>query len=233
MTVSSSYCKKCHAEGFGIAQNNVVPTGIPRTDVFFDQAYKDRVKQEFFAKYPHLQGKKILLFAPTFRGNVKETAHYPMERFDLKAVYEALGEDYAILVKHHPFIKQAHPIPAEYGDSIIDLSHNSELNDLLLISHAVITDYSSLIFEASLIGLNQLFYVYDLQEYIRDRDFYFDLPLSAPGKLVYTQQQVIDAILADDYQPQRMEQFARLFFDHFDGQSSRRVADLIQSACKE
>ena len=233
VTVSSSYCKKCHAEGFGIAQNNVVPTGIPRTDVFFDQAYKDRVKQEFFEKYPHLQGKKILLFAPTFRGNVKETAHYPMERFDLKAVYEALGEDYAILVKHHPFIKQAHPIPAEYGDSIIDLSHNSELNDLLLISHAVITDYSSLIFEASLIGLNQLFYVYDLQEYIRDRDFYFDLPLSAPGKLVYTQQQVIDAILADDYQPRRMEQFAQLFFDHFDGQSSRRVADLIQSACRE
>ncbi|MBR4868536.1 MAG: CDP-glycerol glycerophosphotransferase family protein [Clostridia bacterium] len=233
VTVSSSYCKKCHSEGFGISEDNVVPTGIARTDIFFDEAYKARVKQEFFEQYPALQGKKILLFAPTFRGNVKETAHYPMEQFDLKAVYEAIGSDYAIIIKHHPFVKETHPIPEEYQDVILDLSNNSELNDLLLISHAVITDYSSLIFEAALIGLNMLFYVYDLQEYIRDRDFYFDLSLNAPGKLVYTQQEVIDAVVTNDYQPERMEQFAHMFFDHFDGQSSRRVADLIRKAVQE
>ena len=46
-------------------------TGIPRTDVFFDQAYKEKVTNEFYEKYPKLKEKKILLFAPTFRGNGK------------------------------------------------------------------------------------------------------------------------------------------------------------------
>lgn len=233
VTVSSTYCKRCHSEGFGISDEKVVPTGIARTDVFFDEAYKQKVTSEFYEKYPQLKNKKIILFAPTFRGTVKETAYYPLEQFDAKTVYEAIGSDYAILIKHHPFVPQKQPIPPEYSNVILDLSDNTELNDLLFVTDLIITDYSSLIFEAALLKIPMLFYVFDLQEYIKDRDFYFDLRLNAPGKLVYNQAQLITAITTKDYEPDRMDAFAHMFFDDFDGQSTRRIVELIDKARQE
>ena len=77
VTVSSTFCRKCHSEGFGIATSNVVATGIPRTDVFFDEAYKKQAQEKFYQAHPTFRGKRIILFAPTFRGSVKETAFYP------------------------------------------------------------------------------------------------------------------------------------------------------------
>ncbi len=230
VTVSSTYCKKCHSEGFGISDEKVVPTGIARTDVFFDQAYRKKVTDEFYQQYPDLKGKKLVMFAPTFRGDIKETAHYPMEMFNVKTVCDAIGDDYVILVKHHPFIQQQHPIPEAYRDRVLDLSANTELNDLLFVTDLIITDYSSLIFEASLLKIPMLFYVYDLQSYIRNRDFYFDLRLNSPGKLVYSQEELIRAIQQQDYQPDRMDAFAKMFFDDFDGKSTERIVDLIEKA---
>ena len=233
VTVSSSYCKKCHSEGFGISDEKVVPTGIARTDVFFDENYKQKVISDFYERFPQLRDKKIILFAPTFRGDVKETANYPMDKFDIETVIKELGEEYAIIIKHHPFVSESHPIPAAYSDRVIDLSDNTELNDLLFVTDIIITDYSSLIFEAALLKIPMLFYVFDLDEYIRDRDFYFDLRLNSPGKLVFSQNELIAAIKKSDFETQRMNSFAEMFFDHFDGKSSERVANLIENALKE
>lgn len=233
VTVSSGYCKKCHSEGFGISDEKIVPTGIARTDVFFDDSYKSDIKRKFFEKYPTLQGKKIILFAPTFRGDVKETAYYPTERFDIEAVCKELGDDYAIIVKHHPFVTEKQPIPQKYSSTVIDLSEQEELNDLLFVTDIIITDYSSLVFEAALLKIPMLFYVFDLKEYIKSRDFYFDLQLDSPGKLVYTLPELINAIKAEDFEAWRIEAFAHKFFDSFDGKSSERIAELIIKALHE
>lgn len=232
VTVSSTFCKKCHSEGFGIPTNHVVPTGIPRTDVFFDEEHKARVRKEFYEQYPALADKKLILFAPTFRGFLKSDAFYPMERFRIDEVLEGLGEDYAIIVKHHPFVTKAHPIPEAYAARVIDLSANSELNDLMFVSDLIITDYSSLIFEASLLKVPMIFYVYDLEEYIEDRDFYFDLKMMSPGKLVYSQTELIEAIQNQDYGLDKMEEFTKLFFDAPDGKATERVAALILDTMK-
>lgn len=233
VTVSSEYCKKCHSEGFGIDTNNVVPTGIARTDVFFDEEYKEAFKKKFFKKYPDFRDKKIVLFAPTFRGDLKGSAHYPMDLFDINEVCDTLGEDYAVIVKHHPFITEKHPIPKEFADRVIDLSDNTEINDLLFISDVVITDYSSLVFEASLLGVPMLFYAYDLQSYIKSRDFYFDFKLYIPGKICTSLYTLLEAIKNEDYEIERIDAFRDMFFDHLDGNSSQRIADLIYKCVKE
>ena len=227
VTVSSEYCKKCHSEGFGIPTKNVVPTGIARTDVFFDEKYKSDFIDKFYSEYPDLKDKKIVLFAPTFRGSVKATANYPMELFDLNEVCETLGEDYAIIIKHHPFIMEKHPIPEEYKDRVIDLSDNMEINDLLFISDVIITDYSSLVFEASLVNVPMLFYAYDLQSYIRSRDFYFDYKLYVPGKICASLYTLLEAIKNNDFESEKIEKFRDMFFDDLDGKSTQRIVDLI------
>lgn len=227
VTVSSEYCKKCHSEGFGIATKNVVPTGIARTDIFFDEEYKANFRKKFYKEYPNLKDKKIILFAPTFRGDLKSSARYPMELFDIGEVCDTLGEDYAVIIKHHPFITEQHPIPEEYKDRVIDLSESTEINDLLFISDVIISDYSSLVFEASLLNIPMLFYAFDLQAYIKSRDFYFDFKLYIPGKICTNLYTLLQAIKEEDFETEKIERFKNMFFDDLDGKSSQRIADLI------
>lgn len=232
VTVSSTYCKKCHSEGFGISTDNVVATGIPRTDVFFDEDYKNKAREKFFTAHPNFKGKKIVLFAPTFRGMVKETAFYPTEMFDLNVVCSKLPDDYVFIIKHHPFVNDRQSIPKKFKDRIIDLSEDNELNDLLFVSDAIITDYSSLVFEASLLDIPMVFYVFDLEKYINERDFYFDFKLFAPGKIVYSQEQLIEVIKQEDYCTEKIKPFADMFFDYRDGKSTERVVKLIYKNLK-
>jgi Putative glycosyl/glycerophosphate transferases involved in teichoic acid biosynthesis TagF/TagB/EpsJ/RodC len=226
--VSSQEIAKYYAEGFGIPTSHVVATGVPRTDIFFGENYKNKVIKEFYTVYPKLRNKKIILFAPTFRGNGKESAFYPENRFDPIQVYEKTNHEYAILIKHHPFVQNQMMIPEEYKDYIIDMSEQSELNDLLFVSDVVITDYSSLIFEASLLNIPMLFYAYDLRRYIATRDFYYEYELFVPGKIVSSQTSLIQAINNQDYEQEKIDDFKKRFFDHLDGRSTDRVVQLIR-----
>ena len=233
VTVSSTYCKKCHSEGFGINTDNVVATGIPRTDVFFDEDYKNKARTAFYSKYPQFAGKRIILFAPTFRGTVKETAFYPTELFDVEKVCKNIPDDYVIIVKHHPFVNDVQPIPAHLSDRVIDLSAESELNDLLFVTDVIITDYSSLVFEASLLYIPMIFYAFDLEKYINERDFYFDFKEYVPGKIAYSLDELIEALNTRDFCEERIGPFADMFFDNRDGKATDRVVKLLYDNLKK
>ena len=183
-------------------------------------------------KFVLLGPRMLMAIILTNNGMVKETAYYPTEMFDLNEVCKKLPNDYAIIVKHHPFVKDIQSIPKEYEDRVIDLSQDTELNDLLFVTDVIITDYSSLVFEASLLDIPMVFYVFDLEKYIRERDFYFDFKLYAPGKIVYSQEQLINAIIDGDFSTERIKPFADMFFDYRDGKSTDRVVKLIYDNLK-
>lgn len=231
--VSSQEIAKFYAEGFGISLDKPVATGIPRTDIFFDAAYKEKVTTEFYNNYPQLREKKILLFAPTFRGKGKNSGYYPVEKFDVGRLYEELDGEYAIIVKHHPFVKDRNEIPEQYQDYIIDLSENSELNDLLFVTDLLVTDYSSSVFEAALLDIPMLFFAYDLQRYISTRGFYYEYEEFVPGKIVSSFGQAVTAIRNQDLETEKIAAFKTRFFDDLDGKSSQRTVDLIYKALKK
>lgn len=231
--VSSKNIAKFYAEGFGISEDKVAATGIPRTDVFFDKAYKEKVTREFYEKYPQLKDKKIVLFAPTFRGNGKLSGYYPVDRLDVNKLYEDLGEKYAIIVKHHPFVNNRSHIRKKYKDYIIDLSANSELNDLLFVTDVLITDYSSVVFEASLLDIPMLMYAYDLERYISSRGFYYEYEDMAPGKIVRTYSDLVTAIEQQDFENDKLREFKKRFFDDLDGRSTVRAGELIVECTKK
>lgn len=225
--VSSSEIRRFYAEGFGIDEKCVKALGIPRTDVFFDQQYKQQIRQKLYEQYPVLKGKKVLLFAPTFRGNGAGTAHYPFEKFHANELLKQLGEDYVIVIKHHPFVLESHPV--QENSRILDLSAESEINDLLFVTDYLITDYSSVIFEASLLDIPMLFYAYDLEEYVVNRDFYYPFKSFVPGKIVRNETDIFQSIEKNDCQQEKIQSFKQRFFDDLDGKSSERVADFILS----
>lgn len=243
---SSNETKKFYAEGFAISDEKIKVTGIPRTDIFFNEDYKKKARNDFYKKFPHLKDKKIILFAPTFRGEGKDDAFYPMDKFDIEYLIESINNpnfkknnqsnssnneeketEYALIIKHHPFIKEKTKISEKYKNNIIDLSKNSEINDLLFITDILITDYSSVIFEASLLNIPMLFYSHDLQEYLKNRGFYYDYNVFVPGKILNSFEKIITAINSDDFDKYKLKNFKNRFFNDFDGKSSQKVVDLI------
>lgn len=225
--VSSQEIAKHYAEGFGISDNNVVATGIPRTDVFMNKEYAEDVRERFFRQYPNLKSKKIILFAPTFRGKGQMSAYYPTEAFHPEKLLDKIGNDYAILINLHPYCKERFEIAEEYRDRIIDFSDAVELNDLLFVTDLLITDYSSVIFEASLLDIPMLFYTYDLYLYIKERDFYYDFENFVPGKILYSENEIAESIESNSFEQDKVSSFKYKFFDNLDGNSSKRVADLV------
>ena len=225
--VSSQEIAKHYAEGFGLSDENVVATGIPRTDIFMDKEYASKIRSSFYERYPQLKNKKIMLFAPTFRGNGQMSAFYPTDAFDIEKAYEGLGGEYAILIKLHPFCEERFEIPEKYSDMIIDMSDEDELNDLLFVTDLLVTDYSSVIFEASLLNIPMMFYAFDLYDYIASRDFYYDFEGLVPGKIVFSENELINAINKKDFESEKVDGFKNKFFDDLDGKSSERVTDLI------
>ncbi len=227
--VSSNEIKRFYAEGFGLSDEKVIATGIPRTDVFFEEEYKNEILEKVYTKFPRLRNNKIILFAPTFRGMGKDDAYYPMDKFDIGHFMNSLEnkEKYTILIKHHPFIKEKTKIPDEFKENVLDLSEKSEINDLLFITDLLITDYSSVIFESSILDIPMLFYSFDLEKYVNDRDFYYDYRAFVPGKIVSNLEELSNSINNNDFDSYKVSNFKNRFFDKFDGKSSQRVVDLI------
>ena len=227
--VSSSEICRFYAEGFGIDEKNVKALGVPRTDDFFNQEHMQRIREKIYEQYPQLQEKKIILFAPTFRGNGAGSAYFPVEKFNVKDLLEKLGDEYMVIIKHHPFVEKKHPVDESVKDRVLDLSGESEINDLLFITDLLITDYSSVIFEASLLDIPMLFYAFDLEDYVVNRDFYYPFKNFVPGKIVRNMDQITNAIFESDYELHKVKAFKHRFFDDLDGKSSQRVADFIMN----
>ena len=230
--VSSRKVAKHYAEAFGMNVDRVIATGVPRTDIFFDEAYKREIRAKIFSTYPMLKDKKVILFAPTFRGSSKKEGNYPHYRFDYKKIFESFGDEYRIIIKHHPHVNNKPVIENEYKDRVIDLSKNEELNELLFVTDILITDYSSVIFEAALLDIPMLFYAFDLDEYISSRGFYCEYISFIPGKLVENMDEIIDALMVGEFEADKIIEFKKDFFDDLDGKSGKRASEFIKRLMK-
>lgn len=231
--VSSDHIRKHYAEGFGVDIENVIATGIPRTDFFFDEAKKAEVRSSLYEEYPFLKGKKVILFAPTFRGNGQQSAYYPFEVLNYDQLYQELNNEYIFLFKIHPFVKNKINIPYQYSEFFYDFSDFREINELLLIADVLITDYSSVCFEFALLQKPMIFFSYDVDEYIRTRDFYYEYFSFIPGPLARTCHELVSIVKNNQYEFEKLDSFVHYFFDELDGQSSKRVVDAILLKQKE
>lgn len=218
-----------YSEAYGISASSVRPAGVPRTDIFFESGYRKRTRERLFEQYPALRGRRVVLFAPTFRGSGNKTAYYPMERFPIEDLIEKLPEDVIFLIKNHPFVKDRMNVAPKYSDRILDLSDGENINDLLFVTAALVTDYSSVIFEAALLRIPMLFYAFDLEDYLRERDLYFDFAAFAPGEIVQQKADLAGGIsrMLENGETERYDAFCEFFLDSLDGKSTERATQLV------
>lgn len=215
------------SEVWGINDEQVLPTGMPRMDEYLDEEYKREKTKEIYDEFSVCRGKKVILFAPTYRGKNRKEAYYPYHLIDFERLYNVCKGEYAVLFKMHPWVSEAVPIDEKYSDVFLDVGKYPNINDLFYITDLLITDYSSNIFEYSLMGNPMLFFAFDKTEYSFSRGFHRDYEESAPGKVCYTFDELINAIESKDFEQYKVSEYVSHHFDYTDSSSSDRVIDWI------
>lgn len=213
------------AEVFGINEEQILPTGMPRMDSYLDPEYRKQKENELYAQYPMCRGKKVILFAPTYRGKNRSDAYYPYDRIDFDRLYQFCADSYVVLFKMHPWVKEKVPVSAEYQDRFADVGAYANINDLFYITDILITDYSSNIFEFSLMRKPMLFFAFDKIQYSFSRGFHRDYEEAAPGKVCYDFDSLMTALEKKDYEYEKVECYIKKHFDHIDSDASKRVIE--------
>ncbi len=234
--VSGSGVTWCYAEAFSISEDKVRATGFPRTDEFFDQNYMKQTRERIYKEHPELIDKKIILFAPTYRGTKVKDASYDFSKLDWKKMYEVLHQEYVFVIKWHPALfnnLQMHvvegPDLSEYKDFYLDYSQYRDINELLLVCDCLITDYSSVIFDYVLLNKPIIYFTYDLQEYTSygGRGLYFDFGEYVYGSVANDQKELIEAISRDDLMLDKRKQFYDKFMGECDGHATEKSCKWI------
>jgi CDP-ribitol ribitolphosphotransferase / teichoic acid ribitol-phosphate polymerase len=226
--VASEHSVPFYAEAFGMNEADVYPTGIPRIDPFFDEAYKEKIRSKMYKAFPKAKNANVILFAPTFRGSGPKTAYYPNYQLHLESLANYARENNSVIIfKLHPFVREKIVIPEKYGDVFIDAFNYREINDILLISDVLITDYSSVVFEYSLLNKPMIFYAFDFHQYISSRDFYEGFQDFVPGKIVMNFSELLKALEKQDYEMEKVQRFRDKYFKYHDSNSTDRVIDWL------
>jgi CDP-glycerol glycerophosphotransferase (TagB/SpsB family) len=200
--------------------------GLPRTDLFFDPAHRIRAEALIRTRYDLPADRRVLLYAPTFRGDTMHAARYD-DSLDLEALHRVLGDGWVVLLRLHPFVRQAASIDAGLATFVRDVSDWPDMNELMFVADLLVTDYSSAIFEFALLGQPMAFLAPDADAYERERGFYLDFRRDMPGPIFETTDELAAWIAAGVLDPARSVAFARASFDVADGRASERFVDRV------
>ncbi|MGN1444361.1 MAG: CDP-glycerol glycerophosphotransferase family protein [Acutalibacteraceae bacterium] len=210
-----------YAEAFGVSEDKVLPLGSARTDWFFKKENLEAAKRNFYKQFPDLQEKKLVLYAPTFRDDPEQNEKL-LEHFDAEKLTQLLGDEYAVLLRLHPQVR-----PKETSlDGTVDVTEYKDVRELVAVCDALITDYSSICMDFSLLDKKTVFFAFDLEEYRKDRDFYFDYADYVPGPVTPCVEDAAKALLAP-FDREKNEKFKRFNFDYTDSASAKRIAERI------
>ncbi|MBF2560017.1 CDP-glycerol glycerophosphotransferase family protein [Listeria welshimeri] len=223
--ISSSDLKPIYAEAFHMDETKIEAFGLPRLWKLFDQDYKEFRLDYFQKMYPLLKGKKVITYAPTFRGNSEERKSFQLE-LDLREMKKSLGEEYVVVIKLHPLVSVETQVPEDLADFVLDFS-GIEMNDVLIVTDILITDYSSVIYDYSILNRPIIFYAYDLDAYSLERNFYQDYLKFVPGPVVSTTEETIKVIQENQIMTRKLQDFADKAFEYHDGNAAARIIDHV------
>jgi len=208
------------------------PFGLPRTDVYFDQNFVSESREKVLSMFPRIGDRKIILYAPTYRGNSLSSS-YITNRMNYEKLASSLGDNYVLLNKLHPQVAKGFSLSEaekeKFGDFVFDISRSVPIDVAMSAADLLITDYSSVMFEYALLGRPMVFYAYDLEEYDRDRSFYAPYETIVPGPIVKDNEELINAVrqLEKTFDPDIMKKFCDTYMSACDGHATQRLISFL------
>jgi CDP-glycerol glycerophosphotransferase len=215
-----------------ISANNytgeVVRSGYPRNDVLVRKDEPEQLARRAATRAElHIpEGKRLLFYAPTFRDGERGTGL--SIRVDLDRLTQLFGDDWIVVVRAHYYDEFI--VPSQLGPWVRDGGPFEDINDLILASDALLTDYSSVMFDYANTGRPILLYTDDYEVYkSSSRGTYYDLEEIAPGPMVSTPEELaktlldLDAVAAE--YAGRYATFQEMFCSYETGFAAKQVVD--------
>lgn len=220
LTVQSQFVADISKQCF-LFKKEFLKYGYPRTDILYTKDNKEDIVA-LKKKIGIPLDKKVILYAPTWR--VKNSFDLMLDLDSFKA---SLSDEYILILKLHHFSVAGWTQP-EHDSFVYDLSLYDSIEELYLVSDLLITDYSSVMFDYSILNRPIFLFAYDMEEY-RDklRGFYIDIESDKPGPIVYTSKELLRAIenfdeTEKEFKPYR-EKFRQKFISYECENSSERI----------
>ncbi|MFJ6214283.1 CDP-glycerol glycerophosphotransferase family protein [Streptomyces sp. NPDC092296] len=213
------------ARAYRIGEERLLRIGYPRNDVLLNAPVRDEALMKRLGIDPD---RPVLLYAPTFRANAAGQVRGFEPPFDLEDFVARFGDRYTLLVRCHYLNSVV--LPPSVAGKVIDVSAVPDVTPLYVLADALITDYSSVMFDYALLDRPMLFFAHDLEEYSQDaRGTYFDLELKAPGPVLRDAESLYAALddlegvgarFADD-----RRRFVKEFGEYDQGDAAAKIAD--------
>lgn len=193
---SSEKCMNNFAEAFNVSLDKMVVMPLPCVDLITNPKYLKQSRKRVLEKYPDINKKKVILYAPTFRKNKSM-------KNDIQKLINVVDFDkYNLIIKLHPLSKTV------INDERVIFDNDLSTIDMAILSDYVITDYSAVVFEIALLNKPLYFYAFDKETYLDERDFYMDFDKDMPGLISKNPRKIINAIENNDFDLKKVKKFA-------------------------
>lgn len=217
LTVSAPCCVPVFTKTMRLASGVVQATGISRSDYYYDEAWNQANREEFYRKYPEAKGKKVILWAPTFRGNAAMPTLCGME--EIQRVMKETEDRYYWVIKLHPHLEEK------------GMKSNCELpsEKIFAVADLLITDYSSILFDYMAYKKPFLFFAPDFDSFDHARGFYVPYD-SFPCKVVTDGAELPAAIEYElsERDPAEIEKCFAYHMSMCDGKATERILKTIK-----
>ncbi len=213
-------------------RKNMLDIGYPRNDTLIhnnNKEYIDKLKE----KHGIPKNKKVVLYAPTWRDNQSmgrgKYIFNPFLNFDV--LKRNVEDEYVFILKYHYLIASELDWSRMEG-FIYDIKE--DIQELYLMADMLMTDYSSVMFDYSILKRPMIFYTYDLDAYCDNRGFYFDFLAEAPGPFVKNTEELIGVLKNHDFgqYKERYDAFNEKYNSWDDGRASEKVVEIIKNTMK-
>lgn len=191
LCVSGEHDKRVYTSALKASKNCFLECGMPRNDeLFLANAEK---KQRIRKKLGIPDGKKVILYAPTWRDSINNGVSFDLKiPVNFKRWEEELGEEYILFFRAHD--RTTRVMDIEFNEFIQNYSNYEPLTDLLIVCDVLITDYSSIVFDYSILEKPFICFGYDYDRYCQERGVYFDARKEYPQGVLLDENEVLHRI---------------------------------------
>lgn len=221
LTVPSDWVANYALNAFRVSPQ-IIKSGYPRNDTLFINYNTEEINALKRALSLPIE-KKIVAYTPTWRSKDETSIH---SFLNLQEFYSKIPDDTVIAIKNHHY-QPWEKIAKQYTDKIILLNSDTEIEQLYHVSDALITDYSSVMFDYSLLNKPMLFWAFDYEAYVKNRGLNFDFVAEAPGPLLFQQSELSKWIEKFENIPDEFSSQIQAFKEKFGQYDKGNACELI------
>ena len=228
VTVSGRAAVRPFASAMRLPASVVRPVGVSRTDLYRSSAWAAKCRERFYERYPEAAGKKVALWAPTFRGNAGVPENITV---DIGRLRRELGDSWLVLTKLHPHMLHQGSEAEDAADMGLCPIPTEELYP---VTDVLIADYSSLVYEYLMFEKPLVLYCPDLEDYRKRRGFYMDIT-DIPGEIAEerSEEKLAEAVRRAHIDPEALSGFLAHYMGACDGHATERITKWMKENKRE